>query len=74
MAGVARHIDTFHSQTTFYKQAAAGTLPAFSWFSPSLQSCDHPCHDIAKGERLLKGSYIASPTPPQFSDWELPAI
>lgn len=59
MAGVARHIDTFHSQTTFYEQAAAGTLPAFSWFSPSLQACDHPCHDIAKGERLLKDVYEA---------------
>ena len=57
MSGVARHIDTFHSQTTFYKQAAAGTLPSFSWFSPSLQACDHPCHDIAKGERLLKDVY-----------------
>jgi|EP01046_Picozoa_sp_COSAG06_P041213 hypothetical protein len=41
MAGVARHIDKFHSQATFYEQAAAGTLPAFSWFSPPWQGeCD----------------------------------
>ena len=35
----------------------AGTLPAFSFFSPSWQSCDHPCNDIAKGERVLKDVY-----------------
>ena len=42
MAGVARHPTHFHSQSTFYEQAAAGTLPAFSYFSPTWQGCDHP--------------------------------
>ena len=54
MAGVARHKERFFSQERFYEEAASGTLPAFSWLHPPLQACDHPCHDIAKGERLLK--------------------
>ena len=59
MAGVARHIKNFRSHSTFYEQAASGTLPAFSWLSPSWQSCDHPCNDMAKGERQLKDAYEA---------------
>ena len=59
MAGVARHIKNFHSHSTFYEQAASGTLLAFSWLSPSWQSCDHPCNDMAKGERQLKDAYEA---------------
>jgi hypothetical protein len=43
MAGVGRHKKKFFSQKLFYKQAAAGTLPSFSWLSPPLQACDHPC-------------------------------
>ena len=67
MAGVARHPNNFFSQTTFYEQAANGTLPAFSFFSPSWQSCDHPCNDIAKGERLLKDVYEALRAGPKWS-------
>ena len=37
MAGVARHVDKFNSHTTFYRQAAEGTLPAFSWVSPNIE-------------------------------------
>ena len=40
MVGVGRYRDHFHSQTTFYDQAAAGTLPAFSWINPAPQECD----------------------------------
>ena len=54
MIGVARHKDRFMSQQIFYEQAANGTLPALSWILPPLQACDHPCHDIAKGERILE--------------------
>ena len=67
MAGVARHVDKFHSQATFYEQAAAGTLPAFSWFSPPWQACDHPCRDIAKGERLLKDVYESLRAGPKWN-------
>ena len=59
MEGVARHQDRFYSQTLFYERAANGTLPSLSWILPPQQACDHPCHDIAKGERLLKDVYEA---------------
>ena len=59
MAGVARHTDHVYPQTKFYEQAASGELPAFTWFSPNRQACDHPCADIAWGERLLKDVYEA---------------
>jgi len=59
MAGVARHVQNFKSHTSFYEQAASGELPAFSWVSPNIDACDHPCHDIAKGERQLKDIYEA---------------
>mmetsp|Transcript_16985 Transcript_16985/g.33163 ORF Transcript_16985/g.33163 Transcript_16985/m.33163 type:complete len:656 (-) Transcript_16985:151-2118(-) len=59
MEGVARHKDRFFSQTVFYDRAATGMLPALSWILPPIQACDHPCYDIAKGERLLKDVYEA---------------
>jgi hypothetical protein len=59
MAGVARHPTHFYSQTTFFNQAANGSLPAFSYLSPTWQACDHPCQDLAKGDRLLKDTYEA---------------
>ena len=40
MAGVARHKDHFFSHDLFYKQAATGTLPAFSWISPPHEAAD----------------------------------
>ena len=66
MAGVARHVDKFDSHTTFYEQAAEGQLPAFSWISPNIEACDHPCHDIAKGERQLKDVYEALRAGPKW--------
>ena len=51
MMGVARHKDRFFSHSLFYEQARDGTLPAFSWISPKHEAADHPCLDIAKGER-----------------------
>ena len=59
MSGVARHKSKFISQKVFYEQAANGTLPALSWFMPPMEACDHPCNDVAKGERLLKDVYEA---------------
>eukprot|EP01043_Picozoa_sp_COSAG02_P030790 COSAG02_NODE_1982_length_10196_cov_6.214816_13_plen_171_part_00 len=57
LMGVARHKHSCFDQGEFYKDAAAGTLPAYSFLSPPGEACDHPCHDIAKGERLLKDLY-----------------
>jgi phospholipase C len=34
MMGVARHVENFEGQETFYEQAAKGTLPSFSFFTP----------------------------------------
>jgi len=67
MEGVARHQDRFASQQTFYERAANGTLPAFSWLHPPIQACDHPCHDVAKGERLLKDVYEALRAGPKWN-------
>jgi len=55
MMGVARHKDRFFSHSLFYEQARDGTLPAFSWISPKHEAADHPCLDIAKGERSKAG-------------------
>ena len=60
--GIARHKDHCFPQSGaggFYQDAAAGTLPAFSFMSPPSEACDHPCHDLAKGERVLKDIYEA---------------
>ena len=59
MDGVARHQDRFFSYSTFFAQAANGTLPSFSWIAPNQSYCDHPCQDVAKGERLTKDIYEA---------------
>jgi len=67
MEGVARYKDRFFSQEVFYARAANGTLPAFSWVHPPIQACDHPCHDIAKGERLLKDVYEALRASPKWN-------
>lgn len=59
MEGVGRYKGHFFSQKRFYQQAGAGTLPALSWLIPSREACDHPCYDVAKGERQLKDVYEA---------------
>jgi len=67
LEGVARYKERFFSQTLFYERAANGTLPSFSWVHPPIQACDHPCHDIAKGERLLKDVYEALRASPKWN-------
>lgn len=57
MQGVARFKRRYFSQELFYQQAANGSLPQFSWLNPAFQASDHPCQDVAKGERLLKDVY-----------------
>ncbi|KAJ8599814.1 hypothetical protein CTAYLR_004013 [Chrysophaeum taylorii] len=68
MEGVARYVEAFESQTVFYERAANGTLPEFSWINPPLQACDHPCYDVAKGERLLKDVYEALRSGPKWNE------
>lgn len=57
--GVSRHLLHCASHTEFYKQAALGLLPKFSFLEPPGEACDHPCHDMAKGERFIKDAYEA---------------
>uniref|UniRef100_A0A0G4F4P6 Uncharacterized protein n=1 Tax=Chromera velia CCMP2878 TaxID=1169474 RepID=A0A0G4F4P6_9ALVE len=57
-----------HTYDTFYHAASTGSLPNFSWIVPRQgrnstsgdgSNDDHPCHDVALGERLLKDTYEA---------------
>lgn len=57
----------------FYRDAAEGKLPNYSFLSPSwtdfadLPASDqHPDHDIAEGERLIKRVYEALRSSPQW--------
>ena len=65
MAGVARHKDLILPSSDFYAAAATGDLPHFSWVMPGRDprnggaNSDHPCNDVALGERLLKDVYEA---------------
>ena len=52
----------------FYARAASGTLPNFAFILPRQgtnfttgegSNDDHPCHDVALGEKLLKQTYEA---------------
>eukprot|EP01052_Picozoa_sp_SAG31_P001372 SAG31_NODE_47_length_30979_cov_41.708841_6_plen_492_part_00 len=63
---VWRYRKKFESHEKFYEAAAAGTLPSFSWISPSQQASDHPCNDIRKGERQLKDIYEAIRAGPKW--------
>lgn len=67
MAGVSRYTNRFLSQKLFYDAAADGSLPAFSWLMPPDQACDHPCHDMAKGERYVKDIYEALRAGPKWN-------
>ena len=59
MDGVGRHQDKFFDYGDFFAQAANGSLPHFSWVAPNDTWSDHPCNDVAKGERLTKDIYEA---------------
>ena len=59
LAGVVRHTKQFKSHEAFYEDAAAGNLSSFTWINAKEEACDHPCHDMAKGERAQKDIYEA---------------
>ncbi|KAK9240058.1 phosphoesterase [Lipomyces kononenkoae] len=52
----------------FYKDAAAGTLPAFTYINPECCSYDsfHPPSPVTTGENFIKGIYEALRTSPQW--------
>ena len=68
MGGLLKHLagraHTFDAKDSgFFDSAAKGTLPEFSWLLPrnggAHPNDDHPCHDVALGEELLKSVYEA---------------
>ena len=67
LAGVVRYTDRFQSHAAFYEDAAAGNLSSFSWLNAKSEACDHPCHDIAKGERQQKDIYEALRAGPKWN-------
>jgi phospholipase C len=59
MEGVARHKDHFQTFDTFFEQVKNGSLPQFSMLRGNNSNGDHPCYDVARGERLHKDIYEA---------------
>ena len=59
MEGVARYKERFQTFGTFFEQAANGSLPHFSMLRGNNSNSDHPCYDVARGERLHKDIYEA---------------
>jgi phospholipase C len=60
MDGVSRYANSsFFNYSMFFEDAREGTLPNFSMVMPNASYNDHPCHDIALGERLVKDIYEA---------------
>ena len=69
------HLDKFHFLDTFYKDAAAGTLPSLSWIEPAYfdflgqaATDQHPDHDVAEGERLIGEIYAAVRSSPLWNN------
>ena len=50
MDGIARHKKDFVNYSSFFRDAAEGTLPNFAMVLPNGSRSDHPCADIAHGE------------------------
>lgn len=78
LAGL-RHLRMWHehsaSRAQFFEDAAAGTLPAYSWVEPNLLFAPlddyHPPTDIRAGEQLLAAVYEAVRSSPA---WESTAL
>jgi len=56
----------FHDYKEFLAEAAAGTLPSFSWIDPNYSDTperpatdQHPDHDVGLGDQLMKEVYEA---------------
>jgi phospholipase C len=67
MEGVARHKDHFYTFGDFFAQAANGSLPHFSMIRGNNSNGDHPCYDVARGERLHKDLYEALRAGPKWN-------
>jgi len=73
LAGL-RHLEMWrahsHDRATFFQDAAAGRLPAYSWVEPNMLFPPledfHPPEDIRAGEQLLAQVYQAVRSSPQW--------
>eukprot|EP00041_Stephanoeca_diplocostata_P022889 m.552860 g.552860 ORF g.552860 m.552860 type:complete len:774 (+) comp22168_c0_seq14:39-2360(+) len=77
MEGIAHNPANLQNMETFFSDAAKGTLPNYAWINPrsginvttGLGSNDqHPDHDVALGERLMKDVYEALRASPQWNE------
>jgi phospholipase C len=77
MEKIAHSPDNLKSMESFYKDAAAGSLPSFSWINPrsgidvatGVGSNDqHPNHDMNAGEQYIKDIYEALRASPQWEE------
>jgi phospholipase C len=64
-------LDNIQSVTNFYNAAAAGTLPAVSWVTPSNPVSDHPPALLSAGQAYVTGLINAVMRGP---DWDSTAI
>lgn len=74
----ARPFHRIHQMHSFYKDAASGDLPEFTWLEPSYFDMEHhpatdqhPAHDVSAGEGLIKKVYEAMRASPL---WEKSAL
>lgn len=69
------HLDKLHSFDTFLEDASKGELPAFSWIEPryyddfgKAAQDEHPDHDVAEGEALIRDVYDALRASPTWNE------
>lgn len=74
MVGVGRYVKQFKSQSTFYRQAAAGTLPQLSWLMPNAQACDHPCCECCSASSLFHVAHSAQAVDSASAALRLPRV
>lgn len=72
------NIVNLHPMEDFYKHAAEGNLPQYTWLSPQFypmagkQAQDqHPDHDVVEGERLMARIYEAIRSSPKWNSTAL---
>ncbi len=74
---IAHNPENVRPLTEFYDDARGGRLPAFAWLNPRSgvnltsgvgSNDEHPDHDVAAGERLIKDVYEAIRASPQWNE------
>eukprot|EP00897_Mesotaenium_endlicherianum_P004339 jgi/Mesen1/3933/ME000209S02939 len=70
-----KHVGKFHKWAKFFEHAAAGALPPLVVLEPAYfdlkgapANDDHPSHDVAEGQRMLRQVYAALRRSPQWEE------